>query len=160
FVVRKHLLQGYEKFFLIEEADNTVFAKWITDEKITIIVIIVYQTTYRRIEILFITLALLKISFFSLFLTFLVKGFSRVVLFSLALFNFQDAVPLNSRQATYSLYHTSFGLSSTFFNFSRKFSANLLSEVQNQFSLQNSLFFLVSPSDSFIIISCFSEFVK
>ena len=37
FVVRKHLLQGYEKFFLIEEADNTVFAKWITDEKITII---------------------------------------------------------------------------------------------------------------------------
>ena len=54
--------------------------------------IIVYQTTYRRIEILFITLALLlKKVFFSLFLTFLVKGFSRVV-FSLALFNFQDAV--------------------------------------------------------------------
>ena len=61
-----------------------------------------------------------KFTFFSLFLTFLVKGFSRVV-FSLALFNFQDAASLNPHQATYLLYHISLSLSSTFLNFFKKF---------------------------------------
>ena len=37
FVVRKHLLQGYENFFLTEESNNNNYAKWIIDEKITII---------------------------------------------------------------------------------------------------------------------------
>jgi len=37
FVVRNHLLQAYEEFFLTEELDNKNYAKWVIDEKITII---------------------------------------------------------------------------------------------------------------------------
>ena len=119
----------------------------------------IYKPFRLKYLILFITLALLKISFFSLFLTFLVKGFSRVV-FSLALFNFQDAVPLNSRQATYSLYHISFGLSSTFFNFFKKIFCKLAFRSPKSISFQKSLHFPASPSDSFIIISRLFLIVK
>ena len=37
FIIRNHLLQTYEGFFLIEDSNNNLYAQSITDEKITII---------------------------------------------------------------------------------------------------------------------------
>ena len=136
-----------------------------------------------------------KFTFFSLFLTFLVKGFSRVV-FSLALFNFQDAVqpPFSSgdliiishffklvkcfseffsKKFFKTFYVTvtalcgNFYIVSLIFRFVKYFfeflSGNFLQTFfpkSKKHFLTKFLYFPVSPSDSFIIISCFFEFVK